>query len=75
MTERADCISIQGISTPKAGKNCVRVVPGKQQYERHRTTEMKLTKRMVTTVNEYSDLQIAGHSLKKAPRLSVTSIL
>lgn len=56
MTTRADCISIQGISTPKAGKNCVRMVPGEQQYERHRTTEMKLTKRMVTTVNEYSDL-------------------
>lgn len=59
MTKRADCIIIQGISTPKAGKNCVRMVPGKQQYERHRTTEMKLTERMArmaTTVNEYSDL-------------------
>lgn len=56
MTKSADCISIQGTSTPKTGKNCVRMFLVKQQDERYRTTEMKLTKRTLAGVNEYSDL-------------------
>ena len=45
MTERADCISIQGMATQKAGKNRIRMVPGKQQNEGRRTMEVILTKR------------------------------
>lgn len=52
MTERADCISIQGRSTPKAGKNCIRRVPLTHSLERHRMTEMKLMKGMVRTVSK-----------------------
>lgn len=52
MPERADCLSMQGRSTPKAGKNCVRRVPLKHWLERHRMTGMKLMKGMVRTVSK-----------------------